>query len=114
VASIITEEVFLVRRTQGTQANAFSYQPEYNNNWTKMSCQRARSTHEETQREAKHNKGREHWLNQTSTSNRYTALLEEEHKTDPENTSKPPQINITDVKNISPLIRLLDQTPKQQ
>jgi hypothetical protein len=29
-------------------------------------------------REAKHVKESEHWLNQTSTSNRYTALLEEE------------------------------------
>jgi hypothetical protein len=45
----------------------------------------------------------EHWLNQISTSNRYTSLLEEEsenqqHKAGPENTQKPPPICITEVK----------------
>jgi hypothetical protein len=54
-------------------------------------------------------KGSEYWLNQPSTSNRYTALLEEEsgdqqHKTSPENMSKPPPsyILVTVVKNILP------------
>jgi hypothetical protein len=35
------------------------------------------TTYEETESEAKHTKESEHWLNQTSTSNHYTALLEE-------------------------------------
>jgi phage I-like protein len=57
-------------------------------------------------------------LKQTSTPNRYTALLEEEgedqqHKAGPENTPKPP-IYITDVKNISQLIQLLNQIAKHQ
>jgi hypothetical protein len=44
----------------------------------------------------------------TETSNRYTALPEEEseeqQKTGPENTAKPPPIYTNDVTNISPLI----------
>jgi hypothetical protein len=95
-----------------------SSQPELNDNWTKTSYKRRRSTQEGTEREAKHAKESEHWLNQTSTSNRYTALLEEEsedkqQKAGPENTPKPPPIYITDVQNISPLIQLLDQMSKQ-
>jgi hypothetical protein len=73
----------------------YSFQPELNKNWTKVSYKRGRSTQEETEREAKHAKENEHWLNQTSTSNRYTALLEEEckdqqQKEGPGNTRKPP------------------------
>jgi hypothetical protein len=52
-------------------------QPELNDNWAKVSYKRGRSTQEGTAREAKHAKQSEHWLNQTSTSNCYTALLEE-------------------------------------
>jgi hypothetical protein len=57
------------------------------------------------ERETKHTKEREYWLNQTSTSNPYTALLEEgnehqQHKTGPTNTLIPPPIYITDVKAI--------------
>jgi hypothetical protein len=56
-----------------------SSQPELNNDsWTKVSYKRRRSTQEGTEREAKHAKESEHWLNQTSASNRYTALLEQE------------------------------------
>jgi hypothetical protein len=54
-----------------------SSQPELNDNWTKVSYKRGRST-QETEREAKHTKQSEHWLNQTTTSNRHTALREEE------------------------------------
>jgi hypothetical protein len=94
-----------------------SSQPELNNNWTTVSCKRGRSTQEETERNAKHSKESEHWINQTSTSSRYTALLEEgskdqQQKAGPENTPKPPPIYITDVKNISPLIQLLEQIAK--
>jgi hypothetical protein len=53
-----------------------SSQPELNDNWAKVSYKRGRSTQEETERGAKHTNESEHWLNQTSTSNRYTALLE--------------------------------------
>jgi hypothetical protein len=95
-----------------------SSQPELNDSWTKVSYKRGRSTLEGTEREAKHAKESEHWLNQTSNSNHYTALLEEEsedkqHKAGPENTPKLPPIYITDVKNISPLIQLLEQIAKQ-
>jgi hypothetical protein len=96
-----------------------SSQPELNYNWTKVSYKRDRSTQEENEREAKHAKESEHWLNQTSTSNRYTTLLAEgsedqQQKDGPENTPKLPPIYITDIKNISPLIQLLEQITKQQ
>jgi hypothetical protein len=94
----------------------YSSQPELNHNWNKVAYKRGRSTQEGTERKAK---GSEHWLNQTSTYNRYMALVEEDtedqqQKAGPENTPKPPPIYITDVKNISPLIQLLEQIAKQQ
>jgi hypothetical protein len=97
----------------------YSSQPELNNNWTKLSYKRGRSTQEETEREAKLAKESEQWLNQTSTSSHYTALLEEEsedhqQKSGPENTPEPPPVYITDVTNISPLIQLLEQIATQQ
>jgi hypothetical protein len=65
--------------------------------------------HKKEQKEGKHAKQSKHWLIQTSTSDRYTALLEEEsedkqQKAGPEKTPKPPSIYITDVTNILPLI----------
>jgi hypothetical protein len=82
-----------------------SSQPELNINWTEVSYKRGRSTQDETEREAIHTKESKQWFNQTSTSNCYTALLEEEcedrqHEAGPENMPKPPQIYITDVPNI--------------
>jgi hypothetical protein len=70
--------------------------------------------HKKTEREAKHAKESEHWLIQTSISNRYTPLSEKESEAQqqnasPENMPKPPPICITDVKNLSPLIQLLEQ-----
>jgi hypothetical protein len=98
----------------------YSTQPELNNNWAEASYKRGRLTQEELERESKHTKESEQWLNQTSTSNSYTALLEEEsedqqQKAGPENMPKPP-IYITNVKStsISPLIQLLEQIAKQQ
>jgi hypothetical protein len=77
-----------------------------------------RSTQDETERETKQTKESVHWLNQTSTSNHYTVLLEEgsedqQHKASPENTPKPPPVYITYVKNSSPLLQLLEQIAKQ-
>jgi hypothetical protein len=91
-------------------------QPELNDNWTKVSYKRGRSTQQGTEREAKQSK---HWLNQTSTTNPYTAPLEEEsedqqQKAGPEKTTKPPPIHITDITNISPLTQLLQQIATQQ
>jgi hypothetical protein len=82
-----------------TPANAFLSHQELNN-WTKVTYKRARSTQDETERETKRTKESVHGLNQSSTSNRYTALLEEEseeqqHKTGPNNMPKPPPIYIT-------------------
>jgi hypothetical protein len=92
-----------------TQANAFSFQLELNNNWTKVPYKRGSLPQYETETKPKHTKESEHFLNQTSTSIRYTSLLEEENedqqqKAGPENTRKPSPIYITDVKNLSPLI----------
>jgi hypothetical protein len=83
--------------------------------WTKVLYRWGRATQDETESETKHTKENVQWLNQTSTSNRYTALLEEESedqqgKVSPENKPKSPLIYITDVKNISPLTQLLEKT----
>jgi hypothetical protein len=58
-------------------------------------------------------------LNQMSTSNCYTTLLDEESEekqqiAGPRSTPKHPPICITDNKNISPLIQLLGQIAIQQ
>jgi ATP-dependent 26S proteasome regulatory subunit len=110
----ISQAVYLL-----SHKKIYSSQPELNNNWTKVSYKRGRLTQEETEREAKHTTESKHWLNQTSTSSHYMALLEEEsedkqQKARPENMLKPPPIYITDVTNISPLIQLLKQIAKQQ
>jgi hypothetical protein len=95
-----------------------SSQPELNDNLTKILYKRGRSTQDGTDKEAKHAKQSGHWLNPTSTSSRYTALLEEEseeqQKAGNENTQKPPPVYITDVTNISPLMQLLEQIAIQQ
>jgi HD superfamily phosphohydrolase len=51
--------------------------PKLNYDWTKVSYKRGTSTQEGTQRDTKHAKASDHRFNQTSSSNRYTALLEE-------------------------------------
>jgi hypothetical protein len=101
-----------------SQKNNFS-KPELNDNWTKVSYKRGRSTQEETEREALLAKESQHWLNQTSTSSRYTALLLEEsvdqqQKAGSENMSKPPPIYITGVTNILPLIQLQEHMAFQR
>jgi ribosome assembly protein YihI (activator of Der GTPase) len=69
------------------------FQPVLNDKYhTKEADER---TQEETEREGKQAKEREHRINQTFTSSRYAALLEEEsedqqQKAGPENTSKHP------------------------
>jgi hypothetical protein len=91
----------------------------YIKNWNKVTYKRGRSTQEETKGEAKHAKESEHCLNQTSTSNSYTAHWKRNVKTSskkagPEITPKPSPIYITDDANISSLIQLLEQIAKQQ
>jgi hypothetical protein len=81
--------------------NNYTSQPELNNSWTKVSYKTVRSTQEGIEREAKHTKESEHWLNQTFTSNRYRALLEE--------MTNSRKLTLTDVKNISPFIQLPEQ-----
>jgi hypothetical protein len=98
--------------SQISPTNAFPSQQELNDNWTKVLYERGKLKQEESEREAKHTIESEHWLNQTSTSNRYIAMLEEEsedqqRRAGPENMKKPPPIYKTDVKNISLLIQLL-------
>jgi hypothetical protein len=63
-----------------TQTKAFPSQQELNNNWTKVSYKRGRSTQGKTERETKQTKGSVPCLNQTSTSSRYTALEESENQ----------------------------------
>jgi hypothetical protein len=59
------------------------------------------------------------WPNQTFTSNHYTALSEEESvyqqlKVGPENMPKALPIFVTDVRNTSPLLQLLEHIAKEQ
>jgi hypothetical protein len=102
------------------QSQQINYsQPELNYIWAKVSYKRGRSMQEETDREDKHTKQSEHWLDQTSTSNCYTALAEDEsedkqQKASPENMPKPPPSYTTDVTNISALIQMLEQITIQQ
>jgi hypothetical protein len=101
------------------QTSTFPSQPEIIKNWTKLLYKRSRSAQDRNKIKTKHSKESEHYLNQTSTSNRYTALLEEEsedqqHKTSLENTRKPPVVYKVGVKNISLLIQLLQQIEIQQ
>jgi hypothetical protein len=102
-----------------TQANAFPSQPKSTNNWTKVSYKPVRSSHDEIETKTEHSKGSDYILNQPSTSNFYTAQLDEkredqQHKTCPVNMPKPPPMYINGIKNISPLINLLQQIAKQQ
>jgi hypothetical protein len=96
------------------------YQPEPNNGWTRVSYKR-RSAQEGYKGDVKHTKESNHWLHPTSTSNRYTALLDEENghqqqQHGPGNTSKPPPIYsyVSDVTTASPLTQPLEQRTKQQ
>jgi hypothetical protein len=117
--SILWSIRFKIWQVVYLQSHELQYhtQPELNHKWAKVSYKRGRSTQDETERETKHAKDSEHWLNQTPTSNRYTALLEEESEDQQQkaghvNIPKPPPIYITYVKNISPLIQLLEQIAK--
>jgi hypothetical protein len=94
-------------------------QQELNNNCPKVSYKRGRTKQYDTERETKHAKYSVHWLNQISTFNSYTALLEEiredqQHKTGPENKPKPPPIYLTSVKSITSPIQLLEHIAKQK
>jgi hypothetical protein len=94
-------------------------QQELNNNCAKVSHKQGRSAQDKNETKSKHSKESEYWLNQTSLSNQYTALLEEEsedqqNKDTPENTLKPPAIYITGIENISTLIQLLEKIAKQK
>jgi hypothetical protein len=94
-------------------------QPEPNNGWTGVSYKRSRPAEEEYQRVIKHTKESNHWLNPTSSSSRYSALLDEENglqqqQDGPENTPKPSPVYVSDVTTVSPLIQLLEQIAQQQ
>jgi hypothetical protein len=97
-----------------SQKEMYSSQPELSKNWPKYYTKEA-DQHKMKLKE----KDKEHRLNQISTSNCYTAVLEEgsqdqQQKAGPENIPNPPPIYITDIKNISPLVQLLEQIAKQQ
>jgi hypothetical protein len=106
-----SQQIYSSQQSQ-SQYNTFPSKQELNNNWTKVLYKQGRSTQDETERETKRTED-VHWFKQTSTSNRYTALLQEEiedqqHKAGPENKPKPPPIYIAGVKNISTIIQLLE------
>jgi hypothetical protein len=90
----VTTDVFLT-----TEASAFPSQPECNN-WTKVSYKQGRSPQDETETKPKHSKESEYWLNQPSTSRRYSAVLDQ-LKASPENISL--------ALKYSPLIQLLEK-----
>jgi hypothetical protein len=95
------------------------YDPELYSAWTKVSKKRGRPPQEDNTREAKHSREDRYWLNPTSTSNRYSALSDEnspEHhqKSNIETTPRPPPIFVSNVTAMSQLIQLLEQTAKLQ
>jgi hypothetical protein len=86
-------------------------QPEPNNVWTRVSYKRSRPAHEEFPRDVKYSKESNHWLHPTSTSNRYTALLDEENGHQQQQNLHQ---YVSDVTTVSPLIQLLEQISQQQ
>jgi hypothetical protein len=85
----------------------YFFQPGSGNKWTKVSNKRGRPTHERAPRQAKLVKESDHWLNPTSTRNRFSALMEDESEdqqqtADAGNTPKPPPIYVSDVTSIPP------------
>jgi hypothetical protein len=87
--------------------------------WIQQSYKRSRPTQDDTSKHFKLAKQSDHWLNPTPTSNRFTALQDEELDnqlpTGKESIpNPPPPIYITNVTNISPLIQLLEQLASHQ
>jgi hypothetical protein len=81
------------------QVNAFPSKPEFSNNWIRVSYKRGGSPQDVTETKTNHSRESEYWLNQTSTSNRYTALLEEASE-DQQPKTQNLQFILTGVKNI--------------
>jgi hypothetical protein len=82
--------------------------------WTTATSKRSRQTQDDTPKDSKLAKTTDHWLNPTTTSNRFTALQTEETEDNnppsgKEATPKPPPIYITKVTIKPPLLQLLDQ-----
>jgi hypothetical protein len=82
--------------------------------WTTATSKRGCLTQDGTPKDSKLTKLADHWLNPTTTSNRFTALqpAETQDNNPPpgkEDTPKPPSIYSTDVTIIPPLLQLLDQ-----
>jgi hypothetical protein len=87
-----------------------------NDNWTKVSYKRSRSSPDATEMESKQTKNTLHWLHppSTETSNRFSGLMEanssdRQHNAAPEHPPKPPPIYIQDATIIPPLLQLLEQ-----
>jgi hypothetical protein len=87
--------------------------------WIRIPNKRTQPLSEDHHRETKHIKENHHWLHPTTTINRYSVLQDEEPEqptrhNEPGKTPKPPPIYVSDVTTISPLIRLLEQTVRNQ
>jgi hypothetical protein len=98
-------------RTTPTSTMSLSSDPELYFAWTIVSKKRGRPPQEDNTREAKHSREDSYWLNPTSTSNRYSALSDEdssEHhqKSNIETTPKSPPIFVSNVTTVSTLIHI--------
>lgn len=87
------------------------------NEWHTITYNRKRNRNNEEHGENQHqNKKQVYWLdNPTTTNNRYEGLSEEEMETTADiakKEPKPPPIFVSGVKNIKPLIQLLDELAK--
>lgn len=105
--------------TKSYQSTQYTQPSQFNPyNWKIVTHKRGRNSQNETEKVAKQSKGNEYWLD-ASSSNRYSALENETGKdnedTSPkEKTPKPPPIFVNGVKNITPLVKLLDGVAKLQ
>jgi hypothetical protein len=86
--------------------------------WIQQTNNRGRPTQDSNNKDFKHAKPSEHWLNPTITSNRFTAIQPDEEPKKPplpgkETTPKPLPIYISNVTTVPPLIQLVDQIVPQ-
>jgi hypothetical protein len=102
-----------------TETNAPISQTKPNESWMTVSHKRRRIPHDNTVLHTKQNKEDAYWLDAPTNTNRFSALTDEEGSDQQctemtEHTPKPPPLYVYGVKNISPLVQLLDQVAKLQ
>ena len=106
----------LHHQLQYNQLQTVATQQESVNNWKKVTYKRARPHQNTTSNNPKCLKTSQYWLDAPTTSNRYELLSDDEvgeAQTNSNQPPKPPPIFVTGVRNITPLIQLLNQIVEQ-